>query len=139
MISDYFSIALKNMKKRRLRAFLKLIGILISIATIFVLISLSLGLEAAIQEQFETLGTDKFFIQPRGQFGPPGSATAAELTTDDLNVVEKVSGVEDVVGFTIGNAKIEFRDAIRFVSVTGIDPEKMDVAFGSYGLDNGKS
>src|SRR3989344_1122147 len=74
MISDFFSMALKNIAKRRLRTFLTLIGIIISIATIFTLISLSLGLESAINEQFEKLGGDKFFVQPRGQLGPPGTA-----------------------------------------------------------------
>ena len=138
MISDYFSIALKNMKKRRLRAFLTLIGILISIATIFVLISLSLGLEATIKEQFETLGTDKFFIQPKGQFGPPGSATGAELTEKDIEVIDKISGVKEVTSYTVGNAKIELKDKIRFVAVLGVEPDKLDVAFGSYEIDEGR-
>lgn len=139
MIPDFFMMALKNVRREKMRAFLTLLGILISIATIFVLISLSLGLEDTIQEQFETLGTDKFYVQPRGQFGPPGAATAAELTTDDVATIEKVSGVEDVAAMTVGNAKIDFKDTIKFISVIGIDPEKMDVAFGSYGLDEGKT
>src|SRR3989344_4736655 len=138
MISDYLNLAFRNIKKRRLRAFLTLVGILISIATIFVLISLSLGLEKTIEEQFETLGTDKFFVQPRGQFGPPGSATAVDLTLNDLEEVKKVSGVEDATFYVVGNAKIKFRDEQRFVLVAGIEPEKMDVAFGSYDIEFGR-
>ena len=71
MISDYLLLAVKNLKKRKLRVFLTLIGILISIATIFVLISASLGLEQAVQEQFRLLGTDKFFFMPQGQLAGP--------------------------------------------------------------------
>lgn len=138
MISDYFSLAFRNTKKRKLRSFLTLLGILISIATLFVLVSLSLGLEAAIQEQFQILGTDKFFIQPLGQFGPPGAATAATLTTNDMGVVKKVSGVKEVTSYTVGNAKIEFKDTLKFVMVLGIDPEKIKVAFGSFKLDSGR-
>jgi putative ABC transport system permease protein len=138
MISDFLNIAFSNIKKKKFRAFLTLLGILISIATIFVLISLSLGLEKSIQEQFETLGTDKFFVQPRGQFGPPGSATAATLTEDDVEAVEKVSGVKAVATYTIGNAKIQYRDTQKFVMVIGIEPDDIDVAFGSYDVDGGR-
>jgi len=139
MISDYLNLAFRNIKKRRLRAFLTLVGILISIATIFVLISLSLGLEKTIEEQFETLGTDKFFVQPRGQFGPPGSATAVDLTLNDLEEVKKVSGVKDATFYVVGNAKIKFRDEQRFVLVSGVDPEQLDIAFGSYDVEFGRT
>ena len=67
MNTDYIKLALKYTAKNRLRTSLTLLGILISIATIFILISVSLGLEAAVEEQFRALGSDKFFIQPRGQ------------------------------------------------------------------------
>ena len=70
MIQDYFKLAIKNLRKRKLRSFLTLVGIVISISIIFILVSLSLGLQSAIQEQFQQLGGDKFFIQPLGQFGP---------------------------------------------------------------------
>lgn len=138
MAVEYFNIALKNMKKRRLRAFLTLVGILISITTIFVLISLSLGLEAAIQEQFEELGTDKFFVQPRGQFGPPGGATAAQLTKDDMDVVEQISGVDDIDGYILSPSRIEYKDNIRFVNTIGLNPDKIELSFGSYEIDEGR-
>ncbi|MCA9485574.1 MAG: ABC transporter permease, partial [Nanoarchaeota archaeon] len=138
MIQDYLNIAFSNMKKKKFRAFLTLLGILISIATIFVLISLSLGLEKTIQDQFETLGTDKFFVQPRGQFGPPGTATAAELTEDDASALEKVSGVKETGYYTVGNAKIRYRNTQKFVSTIGIDPEDFNVVFGSYEIEEGR-
>jgi len=93
MLKDYFILAVRNIKKRRLRSWLTMTGIFISIAAIFVLVSLSLGLQGAVKEQFRQLGTDKIFIQPKGQLGPPGSSSvAAELTTKDVDVIKKVSG-----------------------------------------------
>ena len=67
MIQDSFNLALKNLRKRRLRSWLTMVGIIISVAIIFILISLSIGLQNAVTEQFEILGGDKFFIQPKGQ------------------------------------------------------------------------
>ena len=108
MISDYFNIAWKNLRKRKLRSWLTMIGIIISIATIFVLISLSIGLQNAVEEQFRLLGSDKFFIQPKGQLGAPGTGGAVELTLNDVKIVEKSKGVKEVLYMNVGNGKVEF-------------------------------
>ena len=85
MIREYFKLAVKNLRKRKLRSWLTMIGIFVSIATIFTLVSLSLGLQNAVEEQFRLLGTDKFFIQPKtGMMGPPGSVGGDILTTKDI-------------------------------------------------------
>ena len=109
MISDYFTLAIRNLRKRKLRTGLTMIGIFISIATIFMLISLSLGLQNAVKEQFELLGADKFFVQSStGFLGPPGSVGGVILTEDDIDVIKKVRGVADYSYVTVANAKVEF-------------------------------
>ncbi|OIO80330.1 hypothetical protein AUJ84_03750 [Candidatus Pacearchaeota archaeon CG1_02_32_132] len=127
MISDYFILALRNIRKRKLRSWLTLIGIFVSIATIFVLIALSLGLQGAVEEQFRILGTDKFFVQPRGQLAGPGTGGAVELTQKDLDVIKKVQGVKEITGFLITNGKIEYHSQIRYTYVIGIDLETADL------------
>ncbi len=139
MIQDYFKLALKNLKKRKLRSMLTLVGIVVSIAIIFILVSLSLGLQAAIQEQFESLGGDKFFIQPLGNFGP-GTSSPRVLTTEDLNAIEKVSGVKEASYMVAGNAKVEFDNQIKYLPVYGIPKDGMDLYLesGSLKIDEGK-
>ncbi len=121
MIQDFALIALKNIKKRRLRAFLTLLGIMIAIATIFVLISVSIGLQGAVEEQFRQLGTDKFFIQPRGQLAGPGTGGAVSLTEKDADIIKKVSGVKEVTFWTVTSTEVSLRDQKRFVTAAGID------------------
>ncbi|MFH1358653.1 MAG: ABC transporter permease [archaeon] len=138
MIQDYFKIAYRSLLQRKARSILTLLGIFLAILTIFVLLSLSLGLNEFVNEQFELLGTDKFFIQPKGQAGAPGSTgNAVELTLDDVDIIEKVKGVEGVTYFTMGNAKFEFKDQTRYFSVMGLPTEgdKLDLVFESTGLD----
>ena len=108
MIKDYFILAIRNLRKRRLRSGLTMLGIIISIATIFVLISISIGLQSAVEEQFRQLGADKFFIIPKGQLGAPGTGGAVELTITDVEAIEKVGGIKSVSYITAANAKIEF-------------------------------
>jgi len=140
MIQDYFFIAIKNLRKRRLRSWLTIIGIIISIATIFVLISLSLGLEKAVQEQFRLLGTDKIFIQPKGQAGGPGTASSVSLTKKDVDIIEKIQGIKKVTFWAAGNAKVEHDKKIRFVPVIGIDLDTSDLftETGAYDAQEGR-
>ena len=140
MIKDYFVLAMRNLRKRKLRSWLTMLGIIISIATIFMLVSISLGLQGAVEEQFRTLGTDKIFIQPSTGLGPPGSVAGVVLTEDDVDTISKVRGVKDYSFFTAGNAKVEFRGETRFMLVWGIDPEHLDVysEVGSFKIEEGK-
>jgi len=142
MIRDYFILAVRNLQKRKLRSWLTMLGIFISIATIFLLVSLSLGLQGAVQEQFRLLGTDKIFVQPgTGFLGPPGSVGGTILTEDDARVVEKVSGVKRVVEMVAGNAKVEYNDEIRYFPIYGVSIDSMDLYFESSAIkiDEGTS
>ena len=140
MIADYFRIAFRSLKERKTRSSLTILGIVLAIVTIFVLLSLSLGLKEVVNEQFEMLGGDKFFIQPKGQAGAPGIGSGAvELSTDDVNFVEKIKGVGAVTYFTAGNGKIEFKEQIRYYLTLGLpvseDPREVKLIFEASGLD----
>lgn len=129
MISDYFKLAIKNLRKRKLRSWLTMTGIVIAVATIFILISLSVGLRESISEQFRVLGTDKIFIQAKGQAGAPGSGGAVELTEDDVKAIENVAGVLRVSFYRGGNAKIEFNSKTRYYIVAAFPRDNVDLFF----------
>ena len=139
MITDYFSYSVKNLRKRKLRSWLTISGIFIAIATIFLLLGLSLGLSNAINEQFRMLGSDKFFIMAKGQAGAPGSGGAVQLTTEDVDAIEKISGIKSVSYFTAGSAKIEFDGKTRYFMVVGIPMDQIDVFKAIYESSNIKA
>ena len=121
MIADYFKIPWKEIKRRKLRSWLTLVGIFIGIAAIVSLITLGQGLENAIEKQFQALGQDKFFVMPRGGFW--GMGTSKLLTTDDLKVVRETSGVKLATGMGYGFDRIEYRDLIHYGFVMGISTQ----------------
>ena len=140
MNREYFSLAIKNIRKRKLRSWLTMIGIIISIATIFVLVSISIGLQNSVKEEFKQLGTDKFFIEPKGQLGAPGSGGAVQLTTTYVNTVKRVSGVQEVTYVTGANAKIQFGAEARYLTAYGFPPETGNIFLdtGTYKMDEGR-
>ena len=129
MKKDYLKLAWKNLRKRKVRSGLTLVGIVISIAVIFTLISLSLGLREAINEQFKILGTDKLFINPKGTSGV-GSG-AVEFTTADVDTIEKVRGVKDISYVAIGNAQVEFEKQKKYFMIMGLPLDKIGLYIDS--------
>jgi putative ABC transport system permease protein len=127
MKPEYFKMAVKNLRKRGLRSWLTMLGIFISIATIFTLISLSLGLQEAVKAQFETLGTDKFFIMPSAMMSGGTSSGSFMLTEKDVDVIKKVNGVKDYTYYTMGNVKAEYQGEIKYLPIIGIPPEQMKI------------
>lgn len=123
MIKDYFLLGIKNLRRRKVRSWLTMIGIFIAIATIFILVSISLGFQGAIEEQFRMLGTDKFFIMAKG--GAPGSIGAAQIATKDADAIKSLGGIYSVAYSTIGNGEIKFSDNTRYLPVAGLETKDM--------------
>ncbi len=140
MIKDYFKIPLKEIRRRKLRSWLTLIGIFIGIAAIVSLITLGQGLENAIEKQFSALGKDKLFILPKGGFFGMGSSEL--LNEDDLEVIKKTSGVKMATGLSQAFAKFEFNDQVHYGFISGIstDPEERALVWDAqtYGMAEGR-
>ncbi len=140
MIEDYFKIAWNGLKTRKVRSWLTMLGIFVGIASVVALVAIGQGLEKSITEQFEELGTDKIFIQPKGQFGVPGLDSAVELTNDDVETVSKTKGIEEATGMLAGIVKIEFDDEIIYQFLIGVEEEgkSMYEEFGSWEIAKGR-
>ena len=131
MIRDYFRLAYKSAKQRKMRSWLTMIGIFIGIAAVVALVSLSQGLQTAIAEQFVGLGSDKIIIQGISSgFGPPGTGVEVPLTINDREVLEKVKGIDNVVGRLVRSVKIESNDEVKYSFGASLpeDSEDIDLA-----------
>ena len=128
---DFFFLAFNNLRRRKLRSWLTILGIFIGIAAVVSLISLGQGLQNFINTQFEQLGGDKILIQTK-TFGPPGSATSPELILreKDLETIKEVRGVENAEGVLIKSELVNFRDNSKIVMVIGVNNEYLEL-FGN--------
>ncbi|MFH1275918.1 MAG: ABC transporter permease [Candidatus Woesearchaeota archaeon] len=115
MLKDYFNLAYRSAKKRKLRSWLTMLGIFIGIAAVVSLISLSEGMQVAIMEQFASLGSDKLVIQSAETgFGPPGTGVTNALRQKDEDAIKKITGVTIAVGRLLRSARVEFEDEVKF-------------------------
>jgi len=126
-MKDYFFLAFNNLRRRKLRSWLTMIGIFIGIAAVVALISLGQGLQGYVTGEFEKLGSDKIFIQPKGM-GAPGSSgsDSLKLTSKDKKIIENVKGVEWVAGYLFKQGQAKFKGESGVGFATGIEPRDMD-------------
>jgi putative ABC transport system permease protein len=115
MISDYFSIAFKNLKHRGIRSWLTLLGIFIGVMAVVALMSLGSGLKLAVSSQFGVSATELITVQAGGlSYGPPGSYVANPLTIDDLETIQKISSVKQAIRRNMDSGKLEYNNHLIF-------------------------
>ncbi|MDD5650122.1 MAG: ABC transporter permease [Candidatus Nanoarchaeia archaeon] len=116
MILDYLKLAFSNLRQRGLRSWLTMLGIFIGIAAVVSLISLGQGLQASINDQFETLGADKITVTAGTGFsGSPGSGfSSAKLTPDDVNTIKKISGIKNVATLAFKQGKMSYQGEVKY-------------------------
>lgn len=137
MIKDYFLLSLGNLRRRRIRSWLTMIGIIIGIAAVVSLISLGNGLKTAVLGQFSSLSVDTLTVSnAETGFGPPGSTAIKKLTEHDLKIVEGVPGIKIVIPRLLRIAKLEFNDAVKFNYVVSMpeDKTKRDFIYATFGI-----
>ena len=108
MIKDYLFFSFSNLKSRRLRSWLTMLGIFIGIAAVVSLIGLGEGLRGAINAQFGFLGTDILSVTATGGFGPPGTGVVKPLTEKELDKIKEVPGIEGAAGRRLEPGKLVF-------------------------------
>jgi putative ABC transport system permease protein len=117
---EYIKIVIKNFKSRRLRSFLTLLGIIIGIVSIILLYSFADSIEDLVSDQFDRLGTNKLMIAAKAVgFGRPSGSQG--LSTDDVDTVTKVKGVDYAVFYYSDSVPIEIKGEEMLMNVRGID------------------
>ena len=125
MILDFLNFSFVNLRKRQLRSWLTIIGIVIGIGAVVALISLSVGLTVEVERQFEMFGSDKLFISRTGTMGfsgPPSSSVS--LTEDDIKVVKRVDGIDLVATIVNQQLPVKFKDETKYMGVIGISSDE---------------
>ena len=118
-------MALGNIKHKGVRSWLTMIGIFIGIAAVVSLISLGQGLEDAMNEQFEAMGSNIIMVQPGQGFmsGDMGGGSS-KLRDHDKRVIERTRGVNVAGGMISKLARVTYGSENTYTWVAGIPTDK---------------
>ncbi len=127
MIREYFMYTLNNMKARKMRTLLTVLGIIIGVAALVGLVTLSRGMNEAVRYQFEKMGISSIRVVPGGLTGPPTGALGLPVEIQDK--IEQVKGVEYANPVTIDYANVEYDKKKEICMVESYDTKLSGQAF----------
>jgi len=128
--NDIMKLSMNSLSHRGLRSWLTILGIVIGVAAVVSILSISSGMQQTISSQLGGLGADIITISSGFNrafgmgFGDRASqtTTSQNLTIKDVQIVKTVSGVKFVDGLVSGRASITYLTESGSVTVEGVDP-----------------
>ena len=118
---EALSIAWEAILKNKVRSFLTMLGIIIGVSAVIIMVAISAGTEATIQEQITSLGSNLVFVQSSFSRGGPGQQQQGGLVYDDAAAIEAgVDGVTAVVVEQNSSENVKYGDVtLESVEVLG--------------------
>jgi len=129
--TETFTSALEGLNANRRRSFLSMLGIIIGIAAVVIIISITQGSQKSISERIQALGTNLINVSP-GRRGGARGMRAGRLTdvftvADGEEILKKASAVKRVVPLVNKGLLLQYRDKNTEIQVNGVTPEYQDV------------
>jgi len=138
--TETFTSALEGLNANRRRSFLSMLGIIIGIAAVVIIISITQGSQKSISERIEALGTNLINVSPGRRGGARGmrARTVTDLFTvaDGEKILKRASAVKRVVPVVNRRLLLQYRDKNAEIQVNGVTPEYQDVL--NFWVEEGK-
>jgi putative ABC transport system permease protein len=101
-LREFISLAWESISGNKLRSLLTMLGIIIGVASVIIMIGISAGTEAAIEEQITGLGSNLVYINQNFSRGGPaafqqGGGGGGLVYDDAFAIADNINGVEAVV------------------------------------------
>ncbi|MEM2562982.1 MAG: FtsX-like permease family protein [Candidatus Bathyarchaeia archaeon] len=137
-----WSLAVRNLKRRKLRTALTASGIVVGISMMFILLSLVSGMEVQARRMVRALGGADMIVSNstsfRGGMGGGFFGTLPSLSTLDISIVDVIGGMPGVYAVS---PQFSFSGSIngRRVTIYGIVPPLYDLVTGGLNIVEGRS
>jgi len=146
MFMDNLRLAMHNLLHRQLRSWLTILGIVIGVASVVALLSISSGMQRSVKEQFETIGYNTIILAPsseedqglqdaQGGMGAlrwmfAGNEEPAEV---DLSILDKLPQVETYGQTRVNTGMVTSAQmqGTGFLRITGLS-DKVTEKFANY-------
>jgi len=136
-ISDMLSMAFLNLWRRKMRAFLTVLGMVIGVASIVVMVSLGIGIRQATVDSFAgtgsltTIRVSSYSWVDNGNGG--GTSRQTELNRKSVSAFKKIEGVQGVMPLVTAYGMLKSGRYAADVSILGItkeDAEEFGIELG---------
>jgi putative ABC transport system permease protein len=134
---ELLELAMNSLRYRSLRSWLAVLGIVIGVASIVSLISISTGMNQNIQKSLGGLGANIITItaggaragsmgfgggSPPGEFGRAAATDSAKITFTEAAALKAVSGVKNVDARVSGSGRVSYKNRNATSTIIGVEP-----------------
>lgn len=126
MLGTSVLLALKEIKRHKMRSFLTTLGIIIGVASVVTMVSLGNGASASIQQQIMELGSNLLTIVPGKDFGRGGGNRPKNFSLQDIEMIRsQIAGIDSAVPRTTTQITAVYEAQNWSTSVSGTTNEYM--------------
>ncbi len=127
-LRETLKVAWKSITSNKMRSLLTMLGVIIGVAAVIIMISVSAGTEANIADRINGLGSNLLFISPSFSRGGPNQGRQQQqgglVYSDVAAIREQISGVAGVSVEQQASVDIKVGDqTLTSVSVVGTTPD----------------
>ena len=128
-MKDAFLLVYRNIRERKTRSILTMLGVVVGIAAVIAIMSISYGMEESITEQLSEMA-DLIIVRPGKMSFETGYMELGSFTDRDLEDVERIDGVKKAAGMVGGMQEVEYRGEKVMVNIAGTEPKDFGAVFG---------
>jgi putative ABC transport system permease protein len=130
---EVIKVAWKSLVSNKLRSMLTMLGVIIGVAAVIIMMSISAGTEATISEAINGLGSNLVFIMGSMSRGGPGAvfsqSSQSGLVFDDVDAIkQKIKGVEGITVDQQASVTLKYGDVtLDSISIVGTTTDYLNV------------
>jgi len=121
MLWNAFSIALREIRRNLMRAFLTVLGVIIGVAAVITMVTLGEGTTQAVKSQISNLGSNLMVLRPGSGFGSRSSSAGVPNFTqvDAQTIFDQIADIAAVAPVSSASLSTIYLQKARSSSVTG--------------------
>ncbi len=144
--TDLFSMAAKNLMRRKSRTFLTMLGVLIGTTSIVVMVSLGIGLQQSQEAMYSQWGSmNEINVNRSYSYSEEEGETMVALNDEAIEYFQSMEGVTSVVPMVqVSASNATYGKLQGWLELYGIEPEdmatkNMEAAYGRLLQDNDRN
>jgi putative ABC transport system permease protein len=125
-------VALRSLRRNKLRTFLTMLGIIIGVAAVIAMLAVGEGARTSVESSIASLGTNVINVYPGGQRGPGGArgeaGASGRFTEEDVEAIRKEAReVRYISPIARSSAQLKYGGQNWRSSVWGAYPEYLQI------------
>jgi len=126
-------VALRALKRNKLRAFLTMLGIIIGVGAVIAMVAIGQGSKKSIQDQLSTMGSNMLTIRPNSNQTPGGGArldasSVQSLTLDDVKAMQTQAQYVNAISPAVQSRGQVINGSLNWpTTIQGVSPDYLTI------------